>query len=199
MTKDVVIIEAGGANFASIEAAINRSGFKPIITDDPNIITCAERVILPGVGAAKHAMDMIYKKELYDVIRSLKQPVLGICLGQQILCEFSEEGDIECLRIIPIKVKKLRNTRVIPHMGWNNLNSIKQDEPLLEGIGTQDDFYFTHSFVPEIDSNYTIGICDYGVPFSAAIKKNNFYGVQFHPEKSGVIGARLLINFLMLK
>lgn len=196
MNNDIAIIDAGGANFASIQAALYRLQVRSIVTSDPAIITNASKVILPGVGAAAHAMDLILRKGLYDVIRSLKQPVLGICLGQHILCASSEEGDVECLGIIPIRVKKLQDVRIIPHMGWNNLDYVKEGEPLLEGINTQDSFYFVHSFAPEVDANYTLATCKYGVEFSAIIKKDNFYGAQFHPEKSGAVGERLLKNFI---
>jgi glutamine amidotransferase len=198
MTRDIAIIDSGGANFTSIQAALDRLQVKSIVTSDPAIIVKANKVILPGVGAAAHAMDLIHKKGLYDVIRSLNQPVLGVCLGQQILCTSSEEGGVECLGIIPIRVKKLQDVRIIPHMGWNNLIYIKEDEPLLEGINTQDSFYFVHSFAPEVDENYTLATCKYDVEFSAIIKKDNFYGAQFHPEKSGAVGERLLKNFITI-
>lgn len=196
MTIDIAIIDAGGANFASIQAALYRLQVRSIVTSEPAIIANASKVILPGVGAAAHAMDLIRNKGLYDVMRSLKQPVLGICLGQQILCASSEEGDVDCLGIIPLRVQKLQDVRIIPHMGWNNLSYIKEGEPLLEGINTQDSFYFVHSFAPEVDANYTHATCRYGVEFSAIIKKDNFYGVQFHPEKSGATGESLLRNFI---
>lgn len=171
MKPDVVIIDAGGANFASIQAAFDRLQIKAIVTSDPAIIVNANKVILPGVGAAMHAMDLIRSKGLYNVIRSLKQPVLGICLGEQMLCTSSEEGDVDCLGIIPTQVKRLRDVKIIPHMGWNNMNYIKEDEPLLEGITTQDDFYFVHSFAPEFNSNSTLATCRYGIEFAAIIKK----------------------------
>lgn len=198
MRQSIVIIDAGGANFASIEAALNRLDIEPIITSNPDIIISANKIILPGVGAARYAMDLIHKKELYDVIRSLKQPVLGICLGQQLLCEFSSEGDVDCLGVIPIRVKRLPITVIIPHMGWNNLNYIKLDEPLFKDITTKDNFYFVHSFAPEINEDYTIAKCNYDIEFSAVIKKNNFYGVQFHPEKSGIAGEKFLKNFFSI-
>jgi len=196
MKQDIVIIDAGGTNFTSIQAALYRLQVRAIVTSDPTVIVNASKVILPGVGAALHAMDLILNKGLYNVIRSLKQPVLGICLGQQILCTSSEEGYVDCLGIISTQVKRLRGVKIIPHMGWNNMNYIKNDEPLLEGITTQDNFYFVHSFAPEVDSNNTLATCCYGMEFAAIIKKANFYGVQFHPEKSGAIGAKLLKNFI---
>lgn len=198
MAQDVVIIDSGGANFASVEASLARLDVKTRVSSNPTIIQSADKVILPGVGAAGHAMEMIHAQGLLDVIRSLKQPVLGICLGQQMLCTSSEEGHVDCLGIIPSKVKKLHNAPIVPHMGWDNLVTIKQDEPLLEGITTDDDFYFVHSYFVEINKEYTLATCHYGVDFAAIIRNNNFYGVQFHPEKSGVAGAKILRNFLSI-
>ncbi len=199
MSPGVAIIDAGGANFTSIQAALYRLQVQSIITSDPTIIINASKVVLPGVGAATHAMGLVRSKGLYDVIRSLKQPVLGICLGQQMLCTSSEEGEVGCLGIIPNRVKKIQDVKIIPHMGWNNLSYIEAGEPLLEGITAQDNFYFVHSFAPEVDSNHTLAICQYGAKFAAVVKKDNFYGVQFHPEKSGAAGARLLRNFISIK
>ena len=163
-----------------------------------DIIVYAKKIILPGVGAAAHAMDLIRSKGLHKVICSLKQPVLGICLGQQVLCISSEEDDVDCLGIIPIRVKKLKDVKVAPHMGWNNLSYIKEGEPLLKDITPQDDFYFVHSFAAEVNSNYALATCRYVTNFAAIIKKNNFYGVQFHPEKSGIAGQKLLRNFISI-
>lgn len=196
MNFDVAIIDSGGANFASIQAALSRLTVNSVVTSDPGTIMRAAKVILPGVGSAAYAMDLIRRSGLYDVIRSLKQPVLGICLGQQILCTSSEEGGAECLGIIPMRVRKLDGMRVLPHMGWNTMVNMKKDDSLLDGINRQDSFYFVHGFAPEVDANYTLAECQYGKAFSAIIKKDNFYGVQFHPEKSGAVGERLLENFI---
>ncbi|GAB7140257.1 imidazole glycerol phosphate synthase subunit HisH [Deferribacterales bacterium RsTz2092] len=198
ISKNVVLIDDGGANFTSVTAGLEQLGVNAPITRDARQIQAADLVILPGVGAAGYSMKHLRDNGLVDVICGLKQPVLGICLGQQLLCESSSEDNAKCLGIIPVKVKKLENIRIIPHMGWNNLTEIA-DDPLLEGFSTEDNFYFVHSFAPEVDSRWTIGVCDYGVKFSAIIRKDNFYGVQFHPEKSGKVGARLLANFLRLK
>lgn len=194
----IAIVDGGGANFTSVQAALDRLNIKSVITADPSVIAQASHVILPGVGAAGYAMKLLNEKKLSAVIREIKQPLLGICLGQQLLCESSDEDDAKCLGLIPLKVVKLEGVRVVPHMGWNNLTYLQENDPLFAGISTKDNFYFVHSFAPQVDLNYTIGICDYGVNFSAVIKKNNFYGVQFHPEKSGVAGMKLLQNFFLL-
>ena len=194
----IAIVDGGGANFTSVQAAIDRLNIKSVVTADPSVIAQASHVILPGVGAAGYAMKLLNEKKLSAVIREIKQPFLGICLGQQLLCESSDEDDAKCLGLIPLKVVKLEEVRVVPHMGWNNLTYLQENDPLFAGISTKDNFYFVHSFAPQVDLKYTIGICDYGVNFSAVIKKNNFYGVQFHPEKSGVAGMKLLQNFFLL-
>jgi glutamine amidotransferase len=194
----IAIVDGGGANFTSVQAAIDRLNIRSVVTADPSAIVQASHVILPGVGAAGYAMKLLNEKKLSAVIREIKQPLLGICLGQQLLCESSDEDDAKCLGLIPLKVVKLEGVRVVPHMGWNNLTYLQENDPLFAGISTKDNFYFVHSFAPQVDLKYTIGICDYGVNFSAVIKKNNFYGVQFHPEKSGVAGMKLLQNFFLL-
>ena len=194
----IAIVDGGGANFTSVQAAIDRLNIKSVVTADLSVIAQASHVILPGVGAAGYAMKLLNEKKLSAVIREIKQPFLGICLGQQLLCESSDEDDTKCLGLIPLKVVKLEGVRVVPHMGWNNLTYLQENDPLFAGISTKDNFYFVHSFAPQVDLKYTIGICDYGVNFSAVIKKNNFYGVQFHPEKSGVAGMKLLQNFFLL-
>lgn len=195
MSFDIAIIAAVGANFTSIQAALKRQKVSSIVTNDPSVIVNAKGVILPGVGNAKYAMSEIYKQGLNDVIKSLTQPVLGICLGQQLLCSFSEEGDVPCLDIIPLRVARIQNVRVVPHNGWNSLKQIKNDS-LLFGIDKHDDFYFVHSFAPLAVADYTVATCAYGNEFATIIKKDNFYGVQFHPEKSGDVGERLLMNFI---
>lgn len=192
------IIKGGGANFTSIQAALSRLGVSFEVTNDIKRIQSADCVILPGVGAAGYAMKLLKNGGLIEVIRDLQQPLLGLCLGQQLLCDSSEEDNVQCLQIIPIKVVKIQHTRIIPHMGWNNLTYIKKDEPLLHGITINDDFYFVHSFAPEVKSQYAVGICVYGVQFAAIIRKDNFYGVQFHPEKSGLAGEKLLANFFKI-
>ena len=194
----IAIVDGGGANFTSVQAAIDRLNIKSVVTADLSLIEQASHVILPGVGAAGYAMKLLNEKKLSAVIREIKQPFLGICLGQQLLCESSDEDDAKCLGLIPLKVVKIEGVRVVPHMGWNNLTYLQESDPLFAGISTKDNFYFVHSFAPQVDLKYTIGVCDYGVNFSAVIKKNNFYGVQFHPEKSGAAGMKLLQNFFLL-
>jgi glutamine amidotransferase len=196
--KFVVIIDGGGANFMSVIAAFDRLKVKSEVSCDPNLIKDADAVILPGVGAAGYAMKQLKNKNLIECLVALRQPVLGICLGQQLLCAFSEEDNINCLNIMPMRVTKFEHTRVIPHMGWNNLINLSENDPLFEGLSTKDNFYFSHSFAPKINKVYTIGACDYGINFSAVIKKENFYGVQFHPEKSGEAGMKVLKNFLKI-
>lgn len=194
--KYVAIIDGGGANLTSIQAALSRLDVYSEVTNNQQQILAAEYIILPGVGTAGYAMQLLKQRNLSDLIHRLHQPVLGICLGQQLLCTSSDEDHIQCLNIIPTKVIKIKNVRIIPHMGWNNLIHIQNDDPLLHSITSEDNFYFVHSFAPEIKTPYTLAICDYGIPFAAVIRKNNFYGVQFHPEKSGDVGIKLLKNFL---
>ena len=196
--KFIAIIDNSGANLASVEAAFARLDRYTLVTNDQQKILEADYVVLPGVGAAGYAMQKLNDQKLSNLIRQLQQPTLAICLGQQLLCASSNEDQAQCLNIIPTKVIKLNNIRIIPHMGWNNLSNIQQDDPLLKGITEQDNFYFVHSFAPEIKQPYTVASCHYGIPFAAVIKKDNFYGVQFHPEKSGTAGVKLLKNFLSL-
>ncbi len=199
MNKFVAIIQGGGANFASITAALTRLGYESVITDDAKIINKANWVILPGVGAAQFAMQAIIAKNLSEVIKNLQQPVLGICLGQQLLCAYSEEGNgqiVPCLNIINAPVKQITNARIIPQMGWNNLSNITTNNPFLQGITSEDDFYFVHSYAVEIMPEYTQATCHYGIDFAAIIQYKNFFATQFHPEKSGKAGEKILQNFL---
>lgn len=196
--KFIAIIDNSGANLASVEAAFARLDMHTLVTNDQQKILEADYVVLPGVGAAGYAMQKLNDQKLSNLIRQLQQPTLAICLGQQLLCASSDEDQAQCLNIIPTKVVKLHNIRIIPHMGWNNLSHIQQDDPLLKGVTEQDNFYFVHGFAPEIKQPYTLASCHYGIPFAAVIKKDNFYGVQFHPEKSGTAGVKLLKNFLSL-
>ena len=192
----IAIIDYGAGNVKSVENAVRKLGFETVITSDFEEIRNAEKVIFPGVGEASTAMNYLKLRNLDTLIPTLKQPFLGICLGQQLLCDFSEEGNTKCLGIFNLKVKKFPSTDIVPHMGWNNLQKIKGE--LLDGISTDDNFYFVHSYYCEVGEN-TTSDCDYILPFSATLQKENFYGAQFHPEKSGDVGSQILENFLKLK
>lgn len=186
-----------GSNIASIEFALERLGKKSMVTVDPNIIESATHVILPGVGHARYAMQILAENNLLHLISRLKQPVLGICLGMQILCQFSMEGNVSCLGLLPEVVEALpkKSGLVIPHMGWNQVQIKNHSSAILNGIENKFFAYFVHSYyVPITDS--TVAETEYGVDFSAILQYKNFIGMQFHPEKSGKIGEILLRNFL---
>ena len=189
-----------GFNIASIEFAFQRLGKKTVVTLDPKVIQSAEQVVLPGVGYASYAVEKLQKSHLIEVIRCLKQPVLGICLGMQLLCQFSAEGDVHCLNLIPNNALVFPEDSkiVIPHMGWNQLQIKKNTLPIVENIQESDFVYFVHSYYVPV-GDYTVASSEYGVPFSAIIQYKNFIGMQFHPEKSGKIGEKLLSNFLEIK
>jgi glutamine amidotransferase len=190
--KNIVIIDYGAGNVKSVNFAFQRLGFEPTLSDDPKVIRNADYVIFPGVGHAKSAMEAIKAKGLIEVIQELKQPVLGVCLGMQLMCRFSEEGDVDGLGIFDVDVVRFDDKLKVPHMGWNDLQNGKS---LMDGISGQ--AYFVHSyFVPQ--TGETIATCDYGISFSAALSRDNFYGCQFHPEKSGEVGERILKRFLVL-
>lgn len=191
----IAIVKYNAGNIQSVKNAVERLGFSCIVTDDENELKSAEKVIFPGVGEASSAMKYLKERKLDVIIKNLKQPVLGICLGQQLMCNFSEEGLTECFGIFDVNVKKFEAKEKVPHMGWNNLSEIKSD--LFNGISPENDFYFVHSYYAEIGEN-TTSICDYINPFSASMQKDNFYATQFHPEKSSKIGEQLLMNFLQL-
>lgn len=192
----IAIINYGAGNVKSVENAVRKLNLETIITSDFEEIRKAEKVIFPGVGEASTAMNYLKQRNLDTLIPTLKQPFLGICLGQQLLCDFSEEGNTQCLGIFNLKVKEFPAIDLVPHMGWNNLQQIEGG--LLEGISTDDNFYFVHSYYCEVGEN-TTSECDYILPFSATLQKDNFYGTQFHPEKSGDVGSKILENFLKLK
>jgi len=196
-----VIVDTGCANLSSVKFAVERLGFQVTITDDIEIIKSANKVILPGVGSAKHAMKNIEAKVLVATLQNLTQPVLGFCLGMQLMCRSSVESNngemVECLNIIPIDIKPLEaNNLRLPHMGWNTLTSVAK-HPVFKGINVDDYFYFVHSFAAPL-SEYTIASCQYGNEFSAAIAKDNFIGCQFHPERSSELGSKIIKNFLEL-
>lgn len=191
----IALIDYGAGNVQSVKYAIKRLGFEPILTKDHDVIRDADKVIFPGVGAAKSAMEQLIDSGLDKLIPSLKQPVLGICVGMQLMCNYSEEGDVECLGIIDAEVKKFREGLKIPHMGWNNISDFKSK--IFDGLSEGQQFYFVHSFyVPE--NKYSVALTNYGIRFSAAIQKDNFYAVQFHTEKSGDAGEQILKQFLEL-
>ena len=192
----VVIIDSGGANIASLQAALRRLGAASVVTTDHAVIRQATRVLLPGVGSAHDAMARLRRAGLDQLVPTLKQPLLGICLGMQLLFERSEEGPANCLGVIPGAIGKLKSEpgRPVPHMGWNQLTQVRPD-PLLEGISSLDYVYFVHGFAAPT-SSATVAITDYGVAFTSVARHENFCGTQFHPERSGVVGARILANFL---
>lgn len=197
---EVVIVKYNAGNVYSVVNSLRRQGVEPLLTDSPEKIMSADRVVFPGQGEASEAMRYLRQHRLDEVIKNLRQPVLGICIGQQLLCRHSEEGDTDCLGIFDIDVKRFRPERhedKVPAMGWNSLSALKS--PLFKGLHPDDSFvYFIHSYyVPLCD--FTAARADYILPYSAALNKDNFYATQFHPEKSGAVGERILQNFLDLK
>jgi len=195
---DAVIIDSGGANLASLQFAFERLGAKTHVTTDAAEIRSASRVILPGVGSAGDAMARLHGSHVASLLPTLTQPVLGICLGMQLLFQDSEEGDTQCLGILPTSVRRLqpKDGKPVPHMGWNQLALVRED-PLLEGIAPNDYVYFVHSFAAPV-SEVTLASADYGTNLSAVVRRGNFWGTQFHPERSAQVGARVLANFLNL-
>lgn len=195
MATTVAVIHSGGANLGSVLHALQRLGVQAQLTRDADEIRAADRVILPGVGAAASAMAALQDGQLIDVVRSLTQPVLGICLGLQLLFERSEEGDVDGLGVIPGTVRRLAvpDTLRLPHMGWNQLQW-QHNDPLAEGLSDQDWFYFVHSYAAPIASAVATSV--HGQAFAAVVRRGNFAACQFHPEKSAAAGARLLANFI---
>ncbi len=192
----VAIIDSGGANIASLRAALARLGADSVVTTDHDVIKRATRVLLPGVGNAHSAMNKLRGVGLDQLIPTLEQPLLGICLGMQILFDHSEEGPANGLGVIPGRVEKLSAAPglPVPHMGWNQLAQSKPD-PLLDGVSSLDYVYFVHGYaVPA--GEWTVATTQYGGDFTAVARRGNFCGTQFHPERSGVVGARILANFL---
>jgi imidazole glycerol-phosphate synthase subunit HisH len=194
----VAIVKYNAGNIYSVVNALNRLNIEPVITDNAEELLSADHVIFPGQGEASTTMAYIKAHKLDMLIRDLKQSVLGICVGQQLLCQHSEEGDTECIGVFPIDVKRFQPTKhedKVPAMGWNALYDLKTD--LFKGVNNEDFVYFVHSYyVPKCQ--YTIATADYIQPYSAALHKDNFYTTQFHPEKSGKIGELILKNFLEL-
>ena len=192
----IAIIDYDAGNVKSVQNALKKLGFEAEITSHIETIKNADKVIFPGVGEASSAMKKLQERGLDAVIPNLKQPVLGICLGMQLMCNASEEGNTKALGIFDCEVKLFPNSDIVPHMGWNNVSEMKGK--LLENISDTDNFYFVHSYYAEICEN-TSSVCDYITPFSATLEKDNFYAAQFHPEKSGDAGFKLLENFLNLR
>jgi glutamine amidotransferase len=191
----IAILKYNAGNIQSVQNALNRLGTCSKVTDDIDEILTADKVIIPGVGEASSAMKYLRERKLDAVLVSLKQPVLGICLGLQIMCSTSDEGGIHCLEIFDAAVKKFPPFDKVPHMGWNNFSALKGN--LFKGVKADEDVYYVHSYYAEI-TDYTSAICDYVLPFSAAMHRDNFYAVQFHPEKSAETGIKIMKNFLEL-
>ncbi len=191
----IAIIKYNAGNIHSVRLALQREGIEPMITDDPDIIRNADKVIFPGVGEASTAMDYLKKKRLDQIITNLNQPFLGICLGLQLMCAYSEENDTPCLGVFDNQIKRFPPNDKVPHMGWNTITNLTND--LFKGIENGSYVYFVHSYYAEI-SDIMIAQTEYILPYASALQKNNYYAVQFHPEKSGKIGAQILKNFLKL-
>lgn len=191
----VAIIKYNSGNIQSVAFALERLGMIPIITDNADELRSADKVIFPGVGEASSAMKYLKEQKLDKVIVDLKQPLLGICLGMQLMCSFSEEGSTECLGIFNQKVLKFSSGNKVPQIGWNTISNFKS--PLFSGIKENEYVYFVHSYFVE-SGMYSIATTSYGIEYSSALQKDNFYGVQFHPEKSSEAGQLILQNFLAL-
>jgi len=191
----IAILKYNAGNIKSVQNALTRLGFESMITDDPVELIKADKVIFPGVGEAGSAMQYLRERGLDKTIISLKQPVLGICLGLQLMCRHSEEADTQCLGIFEAEVLLFPPVDKIPHMGWNNFLTIRGD--LYKGVAINDDVYYVHSYYADICSS-TSATCDYILPFSASLERDNFYATQFHPEKSAGVGEKILQNFLEL-
>ncbi|MBP3823425.1 MAG: imidazole glycerol phosphate synthase subunit HisH [Bacteroidaceae bacterium] len=193
----VAIVKYNAGNIYSVVHALKRLGVEPVVTDDAATLRSADRVLFPGQGEASQAMSYLRQHGLDEVIRSLRQPVLGICIGQQLMCRHSEEGDTDCLGIFPVDVLKFRPTRhedKVPHMGWNELRTMSDERWKMENGSF---VYFVHSFYVPV-CEFTSAVTDYIIPFSAALHRDNFFATQFHPEKSGAVGEHILRMFLEL-
>ena len=191
------IVKYNAGNICSVQNALRRLGVEAVVSDNAEVLQSAERVIFPGVGEASSAMRYLRARKLDAVIKSLRQPVLGVCLGMQLLGEFSDENETECLGVAPFRTSKFISASYkVPHVGWNQINNLRGE--LFDGVAENDFVYFVHGFYVKPNAA-TVATCDYIEPFSAAIKHKNFYAVQFHTEKSGAVGARILENFLKVE
>lgn len=192
----VSIVKYNAGNIFSVINAVKRLGIEPLWTDNADELTTSDCVIFPGQGEARNAMGYLKSYNLDTLIADLKQPVLGICIGQQLMCKHSEEGDTDCIGIFPIDVKRfqpVKHEQKVPAMGWNAIHDLKS--PLFKGLTERDYVYFVHSYYCEM-CEYTAATADYIIPYSAALQKDNFFATQFHPEKSGVVGHKILSNFI---
>jgi glutamine amidotransferase len=191
----LVVLKYNAGNIQSVLFALERLGVSALVTDDVEEIKSSDKLIFPGVGEASSAMEYLKKRNLDLVIKNMTQPVFGICLGMQLLCRHSDEGDTDCLGIFNTNVRKFAGELKVPQIGWNNISVFKSN--LFKGIGENSYCYFVHSYYADL-CDETAAITDYGIKFSSALQKNNFYGVQFHTEKSSTVGERILKNFLDL-
>ncbi|HPA87316.1 MAG TPA: imidazole glycerol phosphate synthase subunit HisH [Bacteroidales bacterium] len=191
----IAILKYNAGNIQSVKNAVSRLGYESIVTDSREEILKAGKIIIPGVGEAASAMRYLREKGLDRLILSLRQPVLGICLGLHLMCRYSEEGATDCLGIFDSEVKRFPPAGKVPHMGWNSFSGIRGE--LFRGVEASEDVYYVHSYYAEI-SEYTSASCDYIVPFSAAMQRDNYFALQFHPEKSADTGVKILSNFLEL-
>ncbi len=194
----VAIVKYNAGNIYSVVHALQRLGVEPLLTDDAQLLSHADKVLFPGQGEASNVMAYLRSHGLDKVICSLRQPVLGICIGQQLLCSHSEEGDVDCLGIFDVPVVRFQpneQEQKVPHMGWNGIKGLSS--PIFAGFDREEYVYFVHSFYVPLCS-YTVATTDYILPFSAALRRDNFFSTQFHPEKSGSVGERILRNFLAL-
>jgi glutamine amidotransferase len=193
----IAIVKYNAGNIASVQNALGRLGVDSVVTDDATALRTADKVIFPGVGEASTAMQYLRERGLDEVITSLTQPVLGICLGMQLMCSHSEENDTTCLGIFPNEVRRFADGELkVPHMGWNTITDLRP--PLFNGVAEGSYVYFVHGYYVELLPEHTSATCGYGIDFAAAVQRDNFYAVQFHPERSGDTGQRILENFLKI-